>query len=125
MVIPSPTRWQKVHSVPINQPIPSLRQCVATRKPTESSDRTHLLRTMSKLVNQEIMAYAPDEHAVDLVVGAFFFVMRLCEYVHTPTPGRTKIARLRCLSSSETETERLYTTQPSKTTTSKQIHYRG
>ena len=43
------------------------------------------------------MVNTPDDHAVDLIVGAFFFAMRSCEYVHTPTPGRTKIARLRCL----------------------------
>jgi hypothetical protein len=37
------------------------------------------------------------DHAVDLVIGAFFFAMRPCEFVKTPSRGRTRIARLRCL----------------------------
>jgi len=36
-------------------------------------------------------------HAVDLIVGAFFFAMRACEYVKTPVKGHTKIIRLRCI----------------------------
>jgi len=35
--------------------------------------------------------------AIDIIVGAFFFAMRACEYVKTPVKGHTKIARLRCL----------------------------
>ena len=34
---------------------------------------------------------------VEDIQGVFFFAMRSCEYIHTPTPVRTKIARLRCL----------------------------
>jgi hypothetical protein len=34
------------------------------------------------------------EHAVDLIIGAYFFAMRPCEFVKTPRPGRTKRAKL-------------------------------
>jgi hypothetical protein len=37
------------------------------------------------------------DHAVDLVIGAFFFAMRPCEFVKTPLQGRTRIAQLRCI----------------------------
>lgn len=30
----------------------------------------------------------------DLLIGAWFFAMRSCEFTHTPTPGRTKIINL-------------------------------
>lgn len=30
-------------------------------------------------------------HTADLIIGAFFFAMRSCEYLSTDTPGRTKI----------------------------------
>jgi hypothetical protein len=36
-------------------------------------------------------AYA---HAADLIIGAFFFAMRSCEYTLTATPGRTKMITL-------------------------------
>jgi len=81
---------------------------------------------MAKLINREIMANTSlDDHTVDLIVGAFFFDMRSCEYVHTPTPGRTKVARPGCLIFRDSQKPKDYTTQPSKTTTSKQIYYRG
>lgn len=37
------------------------------------------------------------DHAVDLIIGAFFFAMRPCEFVSTPRPGKTKILRLRTI----------------------------
>jgi hypothetical protein len=39
----------------------------------------------------------PKDHAADLMVGAFFFAMRACEYVRTPIPGKTKRIRLGCI----------------------------
>jgi hypothetical protein len=33
-------------------------------------------------------------HTADLVIGAFFFAMRSCEYTKTATPGRTKRIRM-------------------------------
>jgi hypothetical protein len=36
-------------------------------------------------------------HAIDLLIGAFFFAMRPCEFVKTTTRGRTKVARLQCI----------------------------
>jgi hypothetical protein len=34
------------------------------------------------------------EHTVDLLIGAYFFAMRPCEFVKTPRPGKTKRAKL-------------------------------
>jgi hypothetical protein len=39
----------------------------------------------------------PTDHAADLIVGAFFFAMRACEYVKNPVPGKTKRVRLGCI----------------------------
>jgi hypothetical protein len=39
----------------------------------------------------------PTDHAADLIVGAFFFAMRACEYVKTPVSGKTKRVRLGCI----------------------------
>ena len=39
----------------------------------------------------------PDDHAIDLIIGAFFFAMRACEYVKTPKPGKTALLKLRSL----------------------------
>jgi hypothetical protein len=39
----------------------------------------------------------PTDNAADLIVGAFFFAMRSCEYVKTPFPGKTKRVRLGCI----------------------------
>jgi hypothetical protein len=39
----------------------------------------------------------PTEHAADLIVGAFFFTMRACEYAKPPIPGKTKRVRLGCI----------------------------
>ena len=35
------------------------------------------------------MTDTADSHAADLIIGAFFFAMRACEYSVTPLPGRT------------------------------------
>jgi hypothetical protein len=39
----------------------------------------------------------PTDNAADLIVGAFFFAMRACEYVKTPVPGKTKRIQLCCI----------------------------
>jgi hypothetical protein len=36
-------------------------------------------------------------HTADLILGAFFFAMRSCEYVTTKTKGRTKRVRIGCI----------------------------
>jgi hypothetical protein len=41
--------------------------------------------------NRRVSAYA---HTADLVLGAFFFAMRSCEYTKTARPGRTKRIRM-------------------------------
>lgn len=33
----------------------------------------------------------------EIAIAAYFFAMRSCEIMVTPTPGRTKITRLRCV----------------------------
>ena len=44
--------------------------------------------------NSRVSAYA---HTADLVLGAFFFAMRSCEYTKTARPGRTKRVRMGCI----------------------------
>jgi hypothetical protein len=41
-----------------------------------------------------VSAYA---HTADIVLGAFFFAMRSCEYTKTARPGRTKKVRMGCI----------------------------
>ena len=48
-----------------------------------------LLRHIIHDTNEAILN-EPKDHAADLIVGAFFFAMRACEYVKTPVPGITK-----------------------------------
>jgi hypothetical protein len=55
-----------------------------------------LLRALARLASYEVINNAED-HAVDLVIAAFFFAMRSCEFVHTPTPGQTKMITLGCI----------------------------
>ena len=55
-----------------------------------------LLRRLWSLSSKRLQANAYD-HAVDLIIGAFFFAMRPCEFVKTPRPGKTKIMRLRTI----------------------------
>jgi hypothetical protein len=52
----------------------------------------HKLRSASTALR--VNAY---DHAVDLIIGAFFFAMRSCEYCIPTTPGRTKTICLRHL----------------------------
>jgi hypothetical protein len=37
------------------------------------------------------------DHAIDLLIGSFFFAMRPRKFVKTTTRGRPKVARLRCI----------------------------
>jgi hypothetical protein len=37
------------------------------------------------------------DHAADLIIGAFFFAMRACEYVKTPVEGKTRLTTLGCV----------------------------
>ena len=55
-----------------------------------------LLRALAGLASYAVINNAED-HAVDLVIAAFFFAMRLCEFIHTPTPGQTKMITLGCI----------------------------
>jgi hypothetical protein len=38
-----------------------------------------------------------NDHTADLIIGAFFFAMRACEYVKTPDKGKTKLITLGCV----------------------------
>jgi hypothetical protein len=58
-----------------------------------------LLRKLYRLLasgrqNRRVSAYA---HTADLILGAFFFAMRSCEYCKTARPGRTKRTRMGCI----------------------------
>jgi hypothetical protein len=37
------------------------------------------------------------DHAADLIIGAFFFAMRACEYVRTRVEGKTRLTTLGCV----------------------------
>jgi hypothetical protein len=49
-----------------------------------------LLRRLFQLSHCRKIRANEYDHAADIVIGAFFFAMRSCEYTLTPTPGRTK-----------------------------------
>jgi hypothetical protein len=38
-----------------------------------------------------------NDHTADLIIGAFFFAMRACEYIKTPDKGKTKLITLGCV----------------------------
>jgi hypothetical protein len=54
------------------------------------------LRYLHRLGSVEIRECAVD-HAVDLLIGGFFFATRPCEIVRTKDPGKTKTLELRDL----------------------------
>lgn len=56
-----------------------------------------LLRKLWKLSSLKGTDANIHDHAIDLIIGAFFFAMRPCEYVSTGQPGKTKILRLRTI----------------------------
>ena len=45
----------------------------------------------------ELIVNSTRDHAIDLIIGGYFFACRICEIVKTPTEGRTKTCRLRCI----------------------------
>jgi hypothetical protein len=49
-----------------------------------------LLRRLFQLSHRRIVRANEYDHAADIIIGAFFFAMRSCEYTLTPTPGKTK-----------------------------------
>ena len=55
-----------------------------------------LLRSLALLASYSVINDAED-HAIDLLIAAFFFAMRSCEFVHTSTPGQTKMITLGCI----------------------------
>ena len=65
-----------------------------------------LLRHIIHDTNEAILN-EPKDHAADLIVGAFFFAMRACEYVKTPVPGITKRVRLGCIHFLSSKRERI------------------
>ena len=54
------------------------------------------LRCLALLASHSVINNAKD-HAVDLLIAFYFFAMRSCEFVHTLTPGQTKIITLGCI----------------------------
>jgi hypothetical protein len=49
-----------------------------------------LLRRLFQLSHRRQIRANEYDHAADIIIGAFFFAMRSCEYTLTPSPGRTK-----------------------------------
>jgi hypothetical protein len=49
-----------------------------------------LLRRLFQLSHKRRLRANEYDHAADLIIGAFFFAMRSCEYTLTAIPGRTK-----------------------------------
>ena len=49
------------------------------------------LPTSSAILNE------PKDHAANLIVRAFFFAMRACEYVKIPVPAKTRRVGLGCI----------------------------
>ena len=54
------------------------------------------LRCLALLGSPNVSNYMSD-HAVDLLIGAFFFAMRSCEFSYTSQPGLTKMITLDCV----------------------------
>ena len=69
---------------------PPLRQKAITPK---------LLRKFYKMLSsgRENTGPSAQAHTADIVLGAFFFAMRSCEYTKTARPGKTKRARMGCI----------------------------
>jgi hypothetical protein len=49
-----------------------------------------LLRRLFQLSHSRKTRANEYDHAADIIIGAFFFAMRSCEYTLAPAPGRTK-----------------------------------
>jgi hypothetical protein len=58
-----------------------------------------LLKQLFKLLTHDTNSSRPPAyaHTADLVLGAYFYAMRSCEYTKTPTPGKTKRVSMGCL----------------------------
>jgi len=83
--------------------IPSLKelyQAFANSSPAENRQKAitqKLLKKLRAFTDRNTIRNTANDHATDLIVGSYFFAMRACEYVKTPKPGHTKLARLRCV----------------------------
>lgn len=69
-----------------------LRACADTDPATKrfSAATPKLLKAIFRNHGDSWSTLSMYAHAADLMLGAFFFAMRGCEYVHTPRPGKTK-----------------------------------
>jgi len=80
--------------------LPSIRallQACDNISPPEKKQKAvtvKLLRKLWRLASSRLRANLHD-HAIDLIIGAFFFAMRSCEYTITKLPGKTKVMRLK------------------------------
>ena len=76
-----------------------IRELIAAMK-ADSPDRAaqkaitpKLLRYMAAEASLTILNH-PTDHATDLIIGAYFFAMRACEFTWSSRKGKTKIIRL-------------------------------
>jgi hypothetical protein len=53
-----------------------------------------LLRRLFQLSHNHRLRANEYDHAADIILGAFFFAMRSCEYTLTAVPGKTKCVTL-------------------------------
>ena len=68
----------------------------SANKKIQKAITPHFLRILA-LRGSSIVLNNAEDHAVDLIIGAFFFAMRSCKFVHTSTPGQAKIITLECV----------------------------
>jgi hypothetical protein len=61
------------------------------------------------------------DHAADLLVGAFFFAMRSCEFVKTPLQGKTKILRLGCITFFDKRRNEVHQSDPELTNKARHV----
>ena len=93
--------WSPLHS-PTNQNelLPEIKlqfRAFKNSDPPEQQQRAispKFLRTLDEMGSRNIQNSARD-HAIDLLIGGYFFACRICEIAKTQILGRTKKCRLR------------------------------
>ena len=48
---------------------------------------------MARATSCDLLNY-PEDHAIDIIIGAFFFAMRSCEFAEVLSAGKTMMIRL-------------------------------
>ena len=74
----------------------SAMEKLSPNKKVQKAITPDFLRCMSSLSSMMVINDAED-HAIDLIIFAFFFAMRSCEFVTASPPGKTKTLTLGCI----------------------------